>query len=115
MSRGSASHRAPRRLWTPAEDERLLAMVAARKTHAQMAADLQRPASSIPSRLDTLHIKRDQAQPGTRGVRHDTKQGGVGERRPRNCLCCGKSFLSAHAGNRLCATCRGKSVSPFAF
>jgi hypothetical protein len=26
--------------------------------------------------------------------------------KPRRCLCCGKTFPSAHAGNRLCPECR---------
>jgi hypothetical protein len=110
------------RPWTPDEDARLLAGRAARKTHAWIAADLGRPLSSIASRLDTLKIKRTREAallgPATPtgcsvGQRAHVKEGGPGERKPRNCLCCGKTFASAHAGNRLCNTCRTKSVSPF--
>lgn len=32
---------------------------------------------------------------------------------PRPCLCCGKTFTSEGAHNRLCAHCRSKSASPF--
>lgn len=32
---------------------------------------------------------------------------------PRACLCCGKSFASQGPHNRLCSTCRAKSVGPY--
>lgn len=111
-----------RRRWTPEEDARLLALIGQRKTHAWIADVLGRPTSSIPSRLDRLSLKRTReavllglaAPTGCRvGQRGNVKDGGPGERKPRNCLCCGKAFPSAHAGNRLCSICRTRSVSPF--
>lgn len=110
-----------RRPWTVDEDARLLAMRAARKTHQWIATDLKRPISSIASRLETLRIKRTRPAPllgepapsQMLGQRAHIKEGGVGERKPRNCLCCGREFLSAHSGNRLCSSCRTKSVGPF--
>ena len=35
---------------------------------------------------------------------------------PRNCLCCGQTFLSAGSMNRLCARCRARAgdASPYA-
>jgi hypothetical protein len=110
-----------RRTWTPEEDARLLSLRAARKTQEWIAVELGRPPSSIPSRLRTLNINRTrpapllgEPAPALRVGQHaNIKDGGLGERKPRNCLCCNKAFLSAHAGNRLCTTCRTKSVGPF--
>lgn len=112
-----------RRLWTPEEDARLLAMRAQRKTLAWLAVDLNRPLSSIASRLRALNNKRDKetpqrdapaaAAPTASPRRLNIKEGGFGERKPRKCLCCGNTFPSAHAGNRLCSRCRGQSFSPF--
>jgi len=113
----------PRRPWTDDEDARLLRLRAIGKTHEWIAADLSRPLSSIASRLNTLKVKRTSEAPllgpaappmRTVGQRVHVKEGGAGERKPRTCLCCRKSFLSAHAGNRLCSYCRTLSVSPYA-
>lgn len=113
------------RTWTRDEDARLLAGIAQHKTHACIAAELDRPISSIGSRLHNLGtstralraaelIADERPTSGLVGRRAMVKQGGPGERRPRKCLCCGNEFASAHAGNRLCSTCRRTSVSPYA-
>lgn len=115
---------ADRRLWTPEEDVRLLALKLAGRTHQVIAAELGRATSSVASRLKTLKLPSRAAvaavaiarpaPAGQRGVRTGTKDGGPGERKVRPCMCCKKSFYSAHAGNRLCRNCSGKSVSPYA-
>lgn len=35
------------------------------------------------------------------------------KRKPRTCLSCGRTFLSAHAGNRLCERHNGASATPW--
>lgn len=114
------------RNWTAAEDEILLAGLAAGHTHARIAAATRRPTSSIGSRIETLVYRAPErlAQAETAGLGSAShaashaplhiKNGGPGERRQRRCLCCGKEFASAHAGNRLCNGCRTKPTSPYA-
>ncbi|OHC68608.1 MAG: hypothetical protein A3H93_09095 [Rhodocyclales bacterium RIFCSPLOWO2_02_FULL_63_24] len=109
-----------RRLWTPEEDARLIALRGAGKTQKWIAADLGRPESSIPSRLGKLAIRRRQpallgnpAPACASGQRAHVKNGGLGERKWRKCLCCGHSFESAHSMNRLCSPCRRQSVGPY--
>lgn len=101
MSRGTR--------WTPVEDVVLLRMTAAGTPQRGIAAALDRPLSSISSRLDRLGAP----QRGPVGQRVLAKAGGAGERRARNCLCCGREFESAHCMNRLCGNCRRQSASPF--
>jgi len=101
-----------KRPWTREDDAKLLDLRARGLTGARIAAELGRPDSSIFSRLDVLRHRPSQPRPESY-ARINIKEGGPGERKPRKCLCCGKTFPSAHAGNRLCGSCRGKSVSPF--
>lgn len=109
------------RPWSEQEDARLLGMLKDRKSHGRIAAALGRPASSIDSRIDTLTM-RDPKRLAQATCEHANAAGRPSsatsasptDRRPRRCLCCGKEFASAHAGNRLCAICRTKPTSPYA-
>ena len=112
------------RAWTPREDEGLLTMYAEGKTYHVIARSLGRAMTSISSRLITLNVPLRRAgrakdiapapPPGSSHSRKDIKAGGRGEQKLRNCLCCRKTFMSAHAGNRLCNKCRTIDVSPYA-
>lgn len=90
-------------LWTPEEDAGLRRMLAEGRTHRAMAEALGRPRSSIESRMNTLGLR---ARPVLAPP--------PGAPRWRPCLCCGKTFVSAGPGNRLCSRCRTISVSPYA-
>lgn len=101
MSRG--------RPWTPPEDAVLLRMTAARDSQRRIAEVLERPLSSIPSRLDRL----SQPRPGPDGQRVFVEPSRPAERKERKCLNCHRPFVSTHCMNRLCGTCRRASASPF--
>lgn len=47
-----------RRQWTPEEDAVLVRRLKERATHTEIAEELDRPLSSIRSRINTLRIKR---------------------------------------------------------
>lgn len=106
MSRG--------RGWSTREDQLLFTLLRSRMKHVEIAATLRRPPSSIASRIETLThqgrmFHRDHLSPAAPSAPTLRKP-----RRQRLCMCCGKTFLSEGAHNRLCTTCRALSVSPYA-
>lgn len=78
--------------WSPAEDEVIRQGIASGKGVTRIANMIDRPISSVHTRIIAL------SKPRT------TK---------RNCMCCQRSFASEGPHNRLCTTCRQKSKHPF--
>jgi len=109
--------------WTCTEDRSVVAFAQAGSSIAEIAEIIGRSADAVQSRVCFLrqslgnevvpyrHKGRPAIQPSPGPAR--VNQGGRGEQRKRLCMCCGKTFLSAHSMNRLCTSCRTKDVSPF--
>ena len=98
-----------RRAWTPEQDSLLNKLIQEGLSYAKIGNILDRPASSIVSRIETL---ASHAAGVKRAVLFTETPKSCSRTRP--CLCCGKSFTSDGPHNRLCNTCRTKSVSPYA-
>ncbi len=105
-----------RRDWTTEEDARLLDLRCKELSMADIGKLLDRQPSSIKSRLDKLSDMGVEV-PKLHGFMADRprkKQGAaVPIKRVRPCLCCGRQFNSDGPHNRLCGSCRLKSVSPY--
>ena len=97
-----------RRAWTPEEDSLLHKLRQEKLNNATIGKILDRPASSISSRFETL---ASHAAGVKRAILFTETPKSCSRTRP--CLCCGKSFASDGPHNRLCSTCRTKSVSPY--
>lgn len=95
--------------WSPEEDERLLRLHADGKTQIAIAQALNRPSSSIPSRLGTLGAKRRRDAAAPTAARIAIRKPDV-----RACMCCGVRFNSDGPHNRLCNRCRKTDISPYA-
>jgi hypothetical protein len=89
----------PRLPWTPAEDDLLWELAAARATVRDMAWAIGRSKSAVFRRLERLDCKPNPKQKPSL----------------RLCLRCRRDFMSDGAHNRLCKTCRALSatLSPF--
>ncbi|HJW23779.1 MAG TPA: hypothetical protein VJ576_02685 [Rhodocyclaceae bacterium] len=96
--------------WTKNQDAQLLAMFYAGEPKNAIARALDRPNSSIRSRLLTLGALGEAAEGGSLF----SKPSGRRTKTVRSCMCCGASFLSEGLHNRLCNRCRTKSTSPYA-
>ncbi|GAB2182646.1 hypothetical protein DLREEDagrD3_28690 [Denitratisoma sp. agr-D3] len=96
------------RPWTPEEDIRLLAMIEGGDGKTLAATTLNRPYSSIESRLKVL---RGRQQDARYQAPHRPRVGG---KKQRPCMCCGNQFWSEGSHNRLCSNCKSKSLSPYA-
>jgi hypothetical protein len=102
-----------RRLWTPEEDQQMLDWRAEGRTMVWIGAQLASNHASISTRLAILngqgHVRLSRTQqkalPPPPPPPHPGKPG------PRKCLCCGLTFPSSHAGNRICWRCKQRSVS----
>lgn len=81
--------------WSAEENQKLIELRAAGKTHREIADVLGRSINAVEKRLN-----QEPSQP----------------KEMRRCLCCGHEFRSQGAHNRLCSRCRfsSKSVSPYA-
>lgn len=76
--------------WTTKEETILRDMRSSGKTTTEIAKHLGCKVQRVKDKL-----KQWRTEPLT-----------VGEGHPRGCLCCGKQFLSAGSGNRLCGYCK---------
>lgn len=83
--------------WSEAQDTTLKALYADGKTSQEIGVLLGRTKESVQCRW---HVLRN----------------GHSDRKQRPCLTCGKSFLSAWKGNRMCPYCsrQAQGVSPYA-
>lgn len=78
--------------WTPTEDAELKAYHARGLTAYAISRRMDRPESSVRSRLASLEKKKT----------------------TRPCMCCRREFTSEGSHNRLCSFCRPKNTSPYA-
>lgn len=81
--------------WSKEDTRQLEIMVSEGKTSRQIADALGRSEASANRRIDNLSETRKTAK--------------------RPCLCCGKAFNSEGPHNRLCATCRTRTTSPYQY
>lgn len=108
----------PRHVFTPEDDAALLRLIAEGRTYREIGRELNRNPGSVGVRLARLRaiasgvVKAKPCHPPrpkpiAQGVSMPAVQ-------QRPCLCCRRPFFSQGPHNRLCMTCRGKSISPFA-
>ncbi len=94
-----------------AEADQFIASV--RRLHAegmsdqQMAKVLIRAPSTINSWRKRLGLPSNNPRITTAQRSANQKKALAHRTSPRRCLCCGKTFQSAHPGNRLCSPCKG--------
>ena len=83
-----------RRAWTPEDRQAAWRMRCAGQTLQQIGDALGRSTNAVHTCVEA--IRRANA------------------RKPRTCLCCGKTFASVGPQNRMCPRCARLSISPFA-
>jgi hypothetical protein len=100
------------RRFTPEEDACLVDLRRQGYTHQQIMLALGRARCSIQARLKILAAAGEDItiQPYTR---REPPPEFSQIRTTRPCLCCNKLFPSEGPHNRLCGTCRTKSLSPY--
>lgn len=106
------------RHFTAEEEAQIVQWANSDMSRGEIARRLEREPSSIWNCIARL---RAQGIAIKAGSRHAPRPKGVGnapwnlriQPTQRRCLCCQKAFLSEGAHNRLCVTCRGKSVDCF--
>jgi len=102
-----------RRLWSVDDDAELRRLLAAGRRLGEIASRLNRPYSSICSRIGTLGMSG--AHPRQAGRIDGVAPAPTLTRRMRRCLGCNRDFDSAGAHNRLCNRCRidAAQASPY--
>lgn len=115
--------------WNAQRDNALIAALQRGEPLADIGAALGRSVDSISTRASTLRRRHGVTVVPRRAVNQHSMEapitqvvlagrGGapartVSGRRERPCMCCGRTFLSEGAHNRLCGSCGSKSRSPF--
>ena len=109
------------RPWTVQEDQRVVDMANAGASLPEVIAAIGRSDNAVQLRVSYLRrllgpgkFPRKLRDPRLICGPSNVKRGGRGEQKPRSCLGCGHTFLSAHSMNRLCKQCRRVSAGPYA-
>lgn len=87
--------------WTDEDNEYLLDAVKCHISHKQIGLKLGRSTAAVTKRLAWIRRSRPEPEPI-----FDPRRC----RAIRSCLGCGKSFRSAHAGNRMCQACLSREI-----
>lgn len=95
-----------RRVWTPEEDQQIIAWRAEGVSYRDIAERLNSNGASIASHF--YHIAEQAGAPPRQPSPSLPIPPPAAPDKPgaRKCLCCSRTFASAHAGNRICWRCK---------
>lgn len=98
-------------IFTPEKDLRLKKLYADGVPLKRIAADLRIGATSARYRLRALGVPSNRRRSDASQAPLITPPEAIQHLHPsepgvRKCLCCGRSFNSTHAGNRMCLACK---------